>query len=57
MSALDILSRRNTLLQQVFGQHWTGHSVPLPKGPTHVAPDKILSLAEYKRQLEANFVG
>lgn len=50
MSALDIVANRHPLLQQVFGQHWMAQSVPKP--PKDMTPDKVLSLAEYRRRLE-----
>lgn len=54
MSALDIVAKRHPLLQQVFGQHWMAQSVPKP--PADMKPDRVLSLAEYRRRLE-NIVG
>ena len=54
MSALDIITSKEFAQQQVFGQKWMVQAVP--KHLPDVKPDKILSLAEYKRRL-AKIVG
>ena len=54
MSALDIVTSEEFAQQQVFGQKWMVQLVP--KRPPDVKPDRILSLAEYRRRL-ANIVG
>ena len=54
MSALDIVTSERFAQQQVFGQK--GMVQLVPKRPPDVKPDRILSLAEYRRRL-ANIVG
>lgn len=54
MSALDIVTSEEFAQQQVFGQKWMVQAVP--KILPDVKPNRVLSLAEYRRRL-ANIVG
>ena len=50
MSALDIVRNGDPILRQVFGWYVTAQS--MPQRPVGIKPDRILSLAEYRRRLE-----